>query len=415
VPVDEELLKALSLALGLGLLIGLQRERSRSDIGGIRTYPLIALFGVVCGVLAREWGAFVVAGGLLGVIALIVIANAGKLGRGEDVTGQTSEAAALLTYAVGALVTLQHYAVALVLGGITAVLLHLKKPMHEFAGKLTERDVQAIMRLAILSLIVLPILPNTTVGPYDVLNPREIWLMVVLIVAIGLAGYMTYKFFRGKAGPLVSGVLGGLISSTAATVAYARRAADNRGAAGIAALVIVTAWTMSLARVIVEVLVVAPALAASVVPPLAVLLVATAAACGALWRFGASDSDEMPEQHNPAELKSAFVFAGVYAVVVLATAAMRDFFGDQAVYAVAIVSGVVDVDAITLSTARLGAAGGLEAAIVWKTVMLASLANVVFKAAVVLALGSAALFVRVLPVVGAALATGALLFVLWPG
>lgn len=122
--------------------------------------------------------------------------------------------------------------------------------------------------------------------------------------------------------------------------------------------------------------------------------------------------DEMPEQHNPAELKSAFVFVAIYAIVQLATAAMRDFFGPQAVYVVALVSGVVDVDAITLSTARLGAAGRIEPEL--KTVLLASLSNVVFKAGAVLALGSAASFMRVLPVVAAVLIAGAALFVFWP-
>jgi uncharacterized membrane protein (DUF4010 family) len=299
-------------------------------------------------------------------------------------------------------------------GGVTAVLLHSKERMHEFAGNLSERDVQAIMRLAIVSLVILPILPNETFGPYDVLNPREIWLMVVLIVVIGLTGYMSYKIFRGEGGPLVSGVLGGLISSTATTVAYARRAAAAGNAVTAAATVIAIAWLISVARVIVEVVIVAPGIAIAVVPPLAVLLVAMLAACAGMWLLRRGEADEMPQQQNPAELKSALVFGAIFAVVLLATAAMREYFGAQALYAVAIVSGIVDVDAITLSTARLGSAGRLEPETVWRVVLLGSLANVVFKAGTVLVLGSAALFVRMLPVLVVALAVGASVLLLWP-
>ena len=396
--MDDTLIKTLSLALGIGLLIGFQRQRTGSGLGGIRTYSLIALLGAVCGVLAREWDLLIASAGLLGVIALVVMANVSKAQNGASTSGQTSEAAALLTYALGVFIAMEHYAAALVVGGITAVLLHLKEPLHEAAQWLSEADVRAIMRLVIISLVILPLLPDETFGPYDVLNPREIWFMVVLIVAIGLTGYLSYKLFSGKAGTIIGGMLGGLISSTATTVAYARRARGTRGTLAVAGVIIGIAWAVSLARVIVEVMVVAPMLMLSVVPPLAVLLAVMIAACAGMWLTARGKQAEMPAQRNPAELTSALIFGAIYAAVLFITAAAKDYFGDNAIYAVAVISGVVDVDAITLSTARLGAANRLEPESVWRVIMLASLSNVVFKSAAVLALGSPALFARMLPI-----------------
>lgn len=243
--MDTNVLGALSLSLGLGLLIGLQRERVGSEFGGIRTFPLVALLGTVSGFLAERWGAFVLLGSFLALASVVLVGNLNKRGRPADTSGQTTEVAALLTYACGALLTTDYRPAGIVVGGLTAVLLHLKQPMHAFAGRLSQRDLQGIMRFAIVSLIVLPLLPAQTFGPYDVLNPREIWWMVVLIVGIGLAGYVSYRLFSGSAGILFAGVLGGLVSSTATTVAYARRVRANADATTIAAVVIIIASTVA--------------------------------------------------------------------------------------------------------------------------------------------------------------------------
>jgi uncharacterized membrane protein (DUF4010 family) len=411
--VDSVTLNALSLALGLGLLIGLQRERAGARFGGIRTFPLVALFGAVCGLLAGVWGYAIPAAGMIAISVLVVLPRLENKSAAREVVGQTSEVAALLTYALGVLLSTAHYGAALVVGGVTAVLLYLKEPMHQFAGRIAEEDLRAVMRFVIITLIILPVLPNEAYGPYHVINPWEIWLMVVLIVGIGLTGYVSYKLFKSRAGTVVNGILGGLISSTATTVAYARRAA-TASAASSAAVVIGIAWTVSLTRVIIEVVIVAPTLARDVLPPLVLLLAAMVAGCAVMWLFARSDGDEMPSQHNPAELSGALVFGLVYGAVIFATAAVRDLFGDQAVYALAMVSGVVDVDAITLSTARLGASELLDAATTWKVVMLASLTNLVFKGGALVALGSRALFLRTLPVFGLTLGAGLLIIFAWP-
>jgi uncharacterized membrane protein (DUF4010 family) len=412
--MDTAMLGALSLALGLGLLIGLQRERAGSAFGGIRTFPLVALLGTVSGFLAERWGAFVLLGGFLALASIVLVGN---LGRHEDrghVGGQITEVAALLTYACGVLLTTDYRPAGIAVSGLTAVLLHLKQPMHTFAGRLSERDLQGIMRFAIVSLIVLPLLPAETFGPYDVLNPREIWWMVVLIVGIGLAGYVSYRLLSGDSGILFAGVLGGLVSSTATTVAYARRVRENADAATIAAVVIVVASTVAAARVIVEVVVVSPNLLLEIGPPLAVFFAWMAVISVGGLRAVPKNRNEMPAPSNPAELTSALIFAALYALVIFATAAAKDYFGDRALYVVAFVSGFVDVDAITLSTAQLANHGRLSPQTAWRVILIATVTNLVFKIGIATLLGSTCLFARlVLPVV-AAITGGIALFTFWP-
>lgn len=412
----------MSLALGIGLLIGLQRERAGSTLGGIRTYPLIALLGAVCGLLAVQWGGIVLAAGLVGVASLGVMASLSRLDDEQDseMGGQTSEAAALLTFALGALLATGQYAAAVVGGAVTAVLLQFKKPMHQFAGRMTERDVRAVMHLVIVSLIVLPVLPDRTFGPFSVLNPHEIWLMVVLIVSLSLAGYVAGKLVGERAGVVLGGILGGLVSSTATTVAYSRRVRDVAGgggsgeAVGVAAPVIMIASTVAALRVIVLIAVAAPSILPVAGPPLGLLLLLMGGVSVAMLLLGGQSGGNMPEQENPAALKSALVFALVYAIVIFGTAAAKAQLGDQAIFAVALVSGIVDVDAITLSTSRLAAAQRVDPTTAWRVVMVATLTNLAFKAGATMVLGSRALFARIALGFGVSIAGGLMILWLWP-
>lgn len=412
--MDSTVLSALSLALGLGLLIGLQREHAGSELGGIRTFPLLALLGLICGLLAGELGQFVVVAGFVGVIGLTVLANLPQIRDKTDAGNQTTEAAALLTYALGAFLATGAYAETIVVAGITAVLLHFKKPMHHFVRAMTERDLRAVMRFAIVSLIILPVLPDRTYGPFDVLNPREIWLMVVLIVGIELAGYVSYKLLGARAGVVPGGILGGLVSSTATTVAYARRAKETPEGEALAAITIIIASSVAVARIIVEVAIVAPGILRSVLPPLLVQLLLMVALSVATLAFYRQQASAMPEQENPAELKSALIFGAIYALIIFATAAAKDYFSAEALYLVAAVSGFVDVDAVTLSSAQLATAGRIEPLTVWRVILIALLTNLVFKAGVVLILGSAKLFWRLAIPFGISIAGGIAILVAWP-
>jgi uncharacterized membrane protein (DUF4010 family) len=377
--VDLIVLQQLAVSFGLGLLLGLQRERTESSIGGIRTFPLIALFGTVCALLGKTFGGWLVAAGLLALVAIVVYSNFAKMKSGDIDPGMTTEVAALLLYGLGAYVVIGSMIVAVVVGGAMAVLLHFKKPLHALAGAIGERDMRAIMQFVLLSLVILPVLPHQDFGPYGIWNPFQIWLMVVLIVGISLTGYIAYKFLGAQRGTLLAGVLGGLISSTATTVSYARRTMENTKIVNLAAVVIMIASCISLGRVLIEMAVVAPVAFASMAPPVAAILAVSIIIAVAMFVRQPSRDAQMPEQKNPAELKTAFIFAAIYAIVLVAVAVAKEHFGSAGFYAVAIVSGLTDMDAITLSLARLVESGRTDPSTGWRAILIAAMSNLVFK------------------------------------
>jgi uncharacterized membrane protein (DUF4010 family) len=412
--MEPNLFGQMAISLLLGLLIGLQRERADRTIGGIRTYPLIAAFGTLCGWLAGEYGGWIVAAGLIALSALLFISNFLVARTGTHDSGQTSEVAALLLYGIGAYLVVGEPAVAVALGGAIAVLLHLKDPLHAFANRIGERDIAAIMQFTLITLVILPVLPNRTFGPYDTLNPFDTWLMVVLIVGIGLVGYVAYKLFGAREGALLGGVIGGLVSSTATTASFARRAASAPAGATLAALVIMIAAAMVYARLITEVSVVARAQAGAMLPPLIAMLVVSAVVAAVLYLRTRDHHAPMAEQGNPADLRLAMTFAGVYALVSFTVAAVKTEFGGQALYPVALIAGLTDVDAITLSSSRLVTQGRLEPGTAWRVILVASLSNLVFKGGMVAVIGGRKLLRFVLPAFAVVLVAGVLVMLWWP-
>lgn len=405
----------LAVALGLGLLVGLQRERTDSAIAGIRTFALITLLGAVAAHLGLAFGGWVVAVGLLAAAALVINGNLVRLKDGSAEAGQTTEFTALLMYAIGALVVIGPMPVAIVLTGGVAVLLHLRDPLHRFVDRIGEQDVKAIMQFVLIALVILPVLPDQPMGPYEVLNPYQIWWMVVLIVGLSLGGYVAYKLFGAQAGAVLGGVLGGLISSTATTVSYARSTREDEATSRLAALVVMLASTVVYGRVLVEIAAVAPHSFRALAPPVGAMLGLSIVLCVVMWLFNHKQRQDAPDPGgNPAELKSALAFGALYALVLLAVAFARDRFGTAGLYAVAAISGLTDMDAITLSTSRLVEGGGLEPGSGWRAILIASMSNLVFKAGIVAALGSRKLLWRVALLFAAALAGGAVILWLWP-
>jgi uncharacterized membrane protein (DUF4010 family) len=408
------LFKQLAIALGLGLLVGLQREHADSRLAGIRTFPLVTILGVLCAMLAQSFGGWVIAAGLIALAGVIVVGNISKFRAGPADPGLTTEIAMLLMYAVGAHVVVGPEAIAIAIGAGTAVLLQYKGELHGMARRLGDEDLRAIMQFVLISLVILPVLPNRTYGPYAVLNPREIWLMVVLIVGLSLAGYIAYKFFGERAGLLLGGILGGIISSTATTVSYARRSARDPETSPLASSVIMIASTVVFARVMLEIAVVQLSFLWLAWPPLAVLLLLFIAMSGILWLKGRDAQSSMPVQENPSELKAALVFGLFYAIVLLAVAAAKAHFGDSGLYVVAAFSGLTDVDAITLSTAQLVGAGRLDPEQGWRIIVIALMSNVFFKGVTIAAIGHKKLLARIIWFYGIGLVSGILLMLVWP-
>lgn len=407
-------LEKLGIALALGLLVGLQRERVHTRTAGIRTFALIAVLGAVSALLAQEFGGWVLAAGFVALAALLVLVNVANWKKQETDVGITTEVAVLLMYGIGAYVVIGHNAVAVILGGGVALLLHFKAPMHTFVARIGEQDITAIMRFVLIALVILPALPDEEFGPYQVLNPYKIWLMVVLIVGINLAGYVCSKLFGQQTGALLAGIFGGLVSSTATTFSFARQTREAPEIAPVAALVVLLASTVMYVRMMVEISVVARGAFLELATPLGVMLLWMSVICaGMYWRVR-REKVEGTAPTNPAELVPALVFAGLYAVVLLAIAAAQDYFGDAGLYVVGFFSGLHDVDAITLSTAGYVEQGSIEASLGWRVALWASLVNLVMKGVYAFALGGSAFLRALLLPFGAALAGGVVLMLLWP-
>jgi uncharacterized membrane protein (DUF4010 family) len=409
-----DIFKAIGMSLGLGLLVGLQREHAASQIAGIRTFALVTLLGTLMALVAQPYGGWLVAVGALGVVVLLFVGNLAKMRRGLTEPGLTTEVAALLMYGVGAYLVLGEASVAVLVGGIVAVLLQFKQPMHAFVSRMGADDIRVIFQFVLLALVILPVLPNENYGPFDAFNPHETWLMVVLIVGISVAAYIVYKFFGQNAGTAFGGVLGGLVSSTATTASYARRAADQPAAAAQAAIVIAIASAVSIGRVIVEVGVAAAPVAGYLAPPLALMFLWMVLLSLVVYRIDGPNKAELPPPKNPAELRIALVFGAMYAAIKLAVAATQHYLGDSALYAVAGMSGLTDLDAITLSTAKLVQEGRLADDLGWRLILTAALANLAFKGGIAVVLGHRRLAVRTLAVFAAAILGGALILWLWP-
>jgi uncharacterized membrane protein (DUF4010 family) len=403
----------LAIALGLGLIVGLQRERAEAGLAGLRTFPLVTLLGALCALLGTATGGWIVAAGLVGVAAATAMGNAISLREKDADPGITTEVALLLMYSLGAYVVLGHRAIAVVLGGTVAVLLHFKAELHGLVARLGDRDLRAIMQFVLLALVVLPVLPDATYGPFSVFNPREMWLMAVLIVGLSLSGYIALKFFGEKAGIVVGGLLGGLISSTATTVSWARRTRADPETSRAASLVILIAGAVVYVRVLAEIAAVARPFLAAAAPPILALSAAMAAAAAVLWFRSRGGTEKVAEGQAPAELKAALTFAALYVVVLLAVAWMKERAGTRGLYLVSVVSGLTDVDAITLSVARLAGSGQIEAAVGWRLIVVAVLSNLVFKGAVAAVLGDARLRRWIVPLFGVQLLAGAAVLAFW--
>lgn len=382
-----ESLQTLALALLLGMLVGLQRELKDKHIAGFRTFGLVTVFGALTGLIARHTSAWIIAAGLLGVIAVIVVGNAIKLRTERVEYGMTTEVSLLLMFAIGAWLPFGSWAAAAAAAGGTALILYSKPRFKGIIARLDEDDIKAIMQFVLISLIILPILPNQSYGPFEFFNPRLTWLLVVLITGISLGGYLLYKFVGQRAGVLLGGLLGGLVSSTATTVSYARLSSGSAGTARNAAVVILIASAMVYVRMLIEIGVMAPGALYRMGVPIVILGLFTLVVAGLVYRRITDPTAEMPRQRNPSELGAALAFAAFYVTILLLMSAATEWLPEDALFAVALLSGLTDMDAVTLSTSQLVDDGTLDADRGWRVIMTAFISNTVFKFGIACALG----------------------------
>ncbi|QCK14548.1 MgtC/SapB family protein [Mangrovivirga cuniculi] len=412
----KEDITILAVALGLGLLVGLQRERGKIKIAGIRTFSLITLFGAVTGLVAREFNEiWLVAAGIIALAFVVGMANFLKRKEEEPDIGQTTEIAALLMYSLGFYLAIGNMTIGVVVGAAVALLLYLKGFFTRTIPKLGEKDIQAIMVFAAVSLIVLPILPDKYYGPYNVLNPQEIWLMVVLIVGLSVVGYFVYKWLGKRTGTGVSGVLGGLISSTATTATYSKLSGQVKSSTKSIAFIIIAASAVSFIRIIIEVIAVGPQFTGTVIPPL--LIVAIVFCVISVFVFIQSDKaqeEKVPEPDNPAQFKTAIIFAVLYGIIILLIAFAKDKLGNSGLYIVSLLSGLTDVDAITLSMTNTMQKGTIDPTQGWKYIMVGGLSNLLFKGGMTISMASKRVTKIVIPVFLIIIGVGVVLIFIWP-
>lgn len=407
----------LGISFGLGLLVGLQREKTDHKVAGVRTFTLIALLGTMTGFITREFdNPYVLPVIGLCITAIFIMANYMRIvEEPKPSVGQTTEVAILLMFVIGAYLVLGSRLIGVIVGGSLAILLYVKEILHDFIDRLKDKHLSAIMTFVGISLVILPILPNKTFGPYKVLNPQNIWLMVVLIVGISILGYFIYKYLGKEKGMISNGILGGIISSTATTVSYSKTAKQNETLSKFSAFVILTAATVSIIRVVIEMGVVAPKNLKDLAGPFVVLFVLMALLSLNLFYkiSGEKIDDEMPEPKNVAQFKSALSFGVLYGLILLAVAFVKDQFGDSLLYIVSIIGGLVKKDAITLSLAY-SVKHGFDVALGWRLIMAGVLANFAFQMVLIVVLAGRRLAKTLTLYLSISIIAGICLILFWP-
>ena len=412
---------ALSLAVGLGvgLLVGLEREQFQSQIeerrfGGVRTFGLLGLAGALAGLLVDPIGV----GGAIGVLVLCgapVVANAIATTR-KETGGFTTEIAALVVLAVGLFSALplptidaaHRWGIAAAVGVTTMALLSMRVPLHQLAQKTSSEDLYATAKLGVLLLMVLPMLPNEGYGPGGQINPFEVGVMVALIAGIGFLGYLAVRSLGARKGMTVTGAVGGLVSSTAVTLNFSARAKEDPGLVRLAAMGIALASTLMFPRQLLAVAVVDPSLVAPATLPLGGMgLVGIVMSAAFYLRFRAEETQEAPtvEHANPFSLEQALRFGLLYVGILLFSDGARRWFGDTGVYVSALVGGLPSIDAVTLSIGRMHRDGMLTDVAVLALV-LAAVANTAAKGLIALFIGGWPLGFRVMGIFLPMLITG---------
>jgi uncharacterized membrane protein (DUF4010 family) len=389
-----ELLPKFLTSIAIGLLIGLERERNPSAKAGLRTFALVALFGTMMGMLGDHLDiSWLVIAGLIAVALTIIAAYLGDEPDKPDADpGTTTVIALLLCYALGVMIWLDMSKLAVMLAiGITA-LLYFKPELRGFSQRLTRRDLVAVLQFSVLTFIVLPILPDQNYGPYGAFNPHQAWLMVVLISGLSLAGYTALHIVGTRYGAPLLGFFGGLVSSTATTLIYSKHGKASPALANLAAMVIVIASMVVLLRLLVMSSIVAFGALPGLAPVYAGGLIAGFIASIYAWKQTSKGQELLlPATSNPAELHTALGFGLLYVVVLVGSAWMADLAGSQGLYALALVSGLTDVDAIALSSLRLFNLGQLSEEQTVTAIAIAFLSNIAFKFGMVVFIAGPAL------------------------
>jgi uncharacterized membrane protein (DUF4010 family) len=396
---DERQLVLLLTALAIGLLIGIERgwhglRAEKPHIPGVRTYGLIGLLGGVTGLAERHVDAPLFGLAFLAFCGVMVTVHVAG-GRGNEHAGITSLLASLLTFALGMLAALGNILPAAAFAVLTTLMLGLKPWFRRSVARLEEGELHATLKLLLITVVLLPVLPDQGYGPGGVLNPYEIWWMVVMIAAISFSGYFAVKVMGESKGVLATSLFAGLASSTSLTLHFARAARRSPAETDLLAAGILLAGATLFPRILVIAAVFRPDLALALVPAMAGMAVTLLGPALLVWLRRDKQAEQAPmELENPLELGAAMRFGALLAGVLVLTRLLDQALGDTGLLIVGALSGLVDLNAITLAVARMSA-DEASRMLALSTVVLASVVNGLFKSGLVALVGTRALAIRV--------------------
>jgi uncharacterized membrane protein (DUF4010 family) len=390
-------------ALGLGVLIGMERQRTLGEsesFAGVRTFSLVALFGAISVYASEQSGLPWIVGLVFLAIAALVLTAYYATARKDEI-GATTEVSVLITFFVGCICAWGEVGVAGAITVVAMLLLSLKGWLHDLAERIEPSDVEATLKFAIITLIILPLVPNTNFGPegLEVINPYKTWLMVVLIAGLNFIGYILVKVLGREHGFGITGLLGGLVSSTAVTLGFSQRSRAEPNLTPVLALAILLAWTVMFFRVVVEVGVVNFSLAKNLAMGMLLMGAVSLAISLLLFRRGRSKKTaEVESGNNPFELGDAIKFGGLFAVVIFVASAAQVYFGDTGLYVAGALAGLTDVDAIALSMANLARQDPASSQAAARTIVIAVISNTMVKCGMAIWLGAPSMRRTMVPI-----------------
>lgn len=385
--MNDQMELALSLlaALVLGLMIGIERgwrgrdSEQGSRVAGVRTFSLIGLSGGLFAILAQQWGVWLIVTGFI-VVAILIAVSFINYSQLSENAGITTEFSMLLTFALAVWAASGNPLPALMCGAVVVALLGHKKSLHKLLQHISPKTFYSGITLLLISVVILPLLPNDGYGPWQALNPYWLWWMVVLISGLSFIGYLFTRLWGEKRGTLITAIAGGFASSTAVTLTMARFAKKNPRVIIYSVGMLITCCIM-FPRVLIEVFVVNHELLALVWPPVLLMLGGLSLVMALMyWQQKKATSAEIAEItiDNPLQLVTALQFGVLLAIILLLSEAMKNWFGDAGIYSLAIISGLLDVNAITLSLSR-SAQGELSHPVAAMGILLACASNTLFK------------------------------------
>lgn len=412
--MDDTLWHRLAVALGIGLIVGLERGwKTRDQHGGVRTAGLrtFAIAGLGGGIIAAASvpDRFAVLAAATLVVGALIVASYVIGSRQQNDFGMTTELALLTTFGLGAVAVLGAPFEAAAAAVVMTLLLGFKTEFHAAIQKLEREELLATLQLAAIAAVLLPLLPNRDLGPWGAVNPRVVGMLVLLVAGLSYLGYFAVRTLGPRLGLTLTAILGGLSSSTAVTVAYARRARAEPAHRRVLVAGIALAAATMVPRLVIELAAVNRSLLPALLPTFAALMAVPLAATGYLvLRERDGTTSGGLKLSNPLQIRAALLFGALLIVLFIAAEALRRALGDAGVYSMAAIAALLDVDAVTLAVAQDAARGTLAPATAQKAIALAVLVNTAAKAVLAVALGGVALLRFAAVALGAALLAGAL-------